>query len=70
MGNIEKEDNKLHLLNGEIIPISSDVYQVVLFSEPNRKIFTTSIDRAYRIILEANKNKDSSSQNNKKLVIV
>ena len=38
--------------NGEIITINKRIYQVKLFREPNRKIFTTSIERAFRILQE------------------
>ena len=46
---LEKETILIHR-NGEIISIKGSVYQVKLYSEPNRKIFTTSIDRALDIL--------------------
>ncbi len=45
----EKEVVLLHK-NGEIISINKSVYQVRIYKEPNRKIFTTSIERAYQIL--------------------
>lgn len=45
----EKEVILLHK-NGEIISINKSVYQVRIYREPNRKIFTTSIERAYLIL--------------------
>ena len=36
--------------NGEIISINKSIYQVRIYKEPNRKIFTTSIERAYQIL--------------------
>ncbi len=45
----EKEVVLLHK-NGEIISINKSVYQVRIYREPNRKIFTTSIERAYTIL--------------------
>ncbi len=38
--------------NGEIITINKRIYQVKLFREPNRKIFTSSIEGAYKILQE------------------
>ena len=46
---IEKEVILIHK-NGEIIFISNSIFQVKIFKEPNRKIFTTSLDRAYDIL--------------------
>ncbi|MCE7742649.1 MAG: hypothetical protein GOP50_09335 [Candidatus Heimdallarchaeota archaeon] len=46
---IEKEVVLIHK-NGEIISINKSIFQVKLFKEPNRKIFTTSIERAYTIL--------------------
>ncbi|OLS32396.1 MAG: hypothetical protein HeimAB125_09380 [Candidatus Heimdallarchaeota archaeon AB_125] len=45
----EKEVVLLHK-NGEIISINKSIYQVRIYKEPNRKIFTTSIERAYQIL--------------------
>ena len=40
----------LYHKNGEIISINKSIYQVKIYKEPNRKIFTTSIERAYQIL--------------------
>ncbi len=45
----EKEVVLLHK-NGEIISINKSIFQVRIYKEPNRKIFTTSIERAYQIL--------------------
>ncbi len=45
----EKEVVLIHK-NGEIISINNSIYQVRLFKEPNRKIYTTSIERAYNVL--------------------
>ncbi len=37
---------------GVIIAFSEKVYQVKIFREPQRKIFSTSIESAYRILKE------------------
>ncbi len=46
---IEKEVVLIHK-NGEIISVNKTIFQVKIFKEPDRKIFTTSIDRAYQIL--------------------
>ena len=46
---LEKEVVLLHK-NGEIISIKNSIYQVKLFKDPKRKIFTTSIECAYDIL--------------------
>jgi hypothetical protein len=36
--------------NGTIIAINDSVYQVKIYRDPERKIFTTSIENAYRFL--------------------
>ena len=36
--------------NGVIIAVSDSVYQIRIFKEPERKIFSTSVENAYRIL--------------------
>ncbi|MFW9852576.1 MAG: hypothetical protein ACFFDS_06520 [Candidatus Thorarchaeota archaeon] len=36
--------------NGTIIAINDSVYQVKIYRDPGRKIFTTSIENAYRFL--------------------
>ena len=50
---VEKEVALIHR-NGEIISINNSIYQVRLFSDPKRKIFTTSIECAYKILKQNN----------------
>lgn len=47
--NTETEVVLIHK-NGEIISIKNSIFRVKLFKEPGRKIFTTSIERAYDIL--------------------
>ncbi|MCG3216202.1 MAG: hypothetical protein KAS63_05770 [Candidatus Heimdallarchaeota archaeon] len=36
--------------NGVIVAVNDSVYQVKIFRDPDRKIFSTSINNAYRIL--------------------
>ncbi|MCG3226892.1 MAG: hypothetical protein H7645_08230 [Candidatus Heimdallarchaeota archaeon] len=48
---IDKEEEIILLhRNGAIIAISETIYQVRIFREPERKIFTTSLENAYRFL--------------------
>ena len=48
---IDKEEELILLhRNGAIIAISDSIYQVRIFREPERKIFTTSLENAYRFL--------------------
>jgi hypothetical protein len=49
----EKEVLLIHK-NGEIISINDSIFQVKIFAEPTRKIFTTSIERAFDILNRGN----------------
>ena len=49
--NTEKQKNTVLIhKNGEIISISDSIYQVRIYREPERKIFTTCLERAYIIL--------------------
>ncbi|MHA1668615.1 MAG: hypothetical protein ACTSUR_08160 [Candidatus Heimdallarchaeaceae archaeon] len=50
----EEETENIILMHklGVIIAFSEKVYQVKIFREPQRKIFSTSIESAYRILKE------------------
>ncbi|MHA1304599.1 MAG: hypothetical protein ACTSQE_02255 [Candidatus Heimdallarchaeaceae archaeon] len=37
---------------GEIIRLAKGIYQVKVYAEPKRKIFTTSVERAFKILHE------------------
>lgn len=50
---VEKDVILIHK-NGEIISINNSIYQVKLFNDPKRKIFTTSIEYAYKILKKNN----------------
>ena len=47
----EKEENiiLIHRI-GVIISIHDDIYQVKIFRQPKRKIFSTSLEGAYKIL--------------------
>lgn len=48
---IDKEEEIILLhRNGAIIAICETIYQVRIFREPERKIFTTSLENAYRFL--------------------
>ena len=53
---VEQQDKEIVLVhkNGEIIEINKSIYQIRLFKEPNRKIYTTSIELAYNILQRNN----------------
>ena len=58
---IDKEEEIiLFHRNGAIISISDSIYQVKLFCEPERKIFTTCLENAYRFLQLGIENIDSS----------
>ncbi|MHA1829382.1 MAG: hypothetical protein ACTSX6_12140 [Candidatus Heimdallarchaeaceae archaeon] len=50
----EEETENIILMHklGVIIAFSEKVYQVKIFREPQRKIFSTSLESAYRILKE------------------
>lgn len=49
--NTESSENAILIHRyGEIIAHSGSMYQVKIYREPKRKIFTTSIERAYIIL--------------------
>ncbi len=52
----EQQDKEIVLVhkNGEIIAINKLIYQIRLFKEPNRKIYSTSIEHAYNILQRNN----------------
>jgi hypothetical protein len=60
---LDKEEEIILLhRNGAIIAISESIYQVRIFREPSRKIFTTSLENAYRILqlgMETSENSES-----------
>ena len=47
---VKTEEVVLLHRNGVIIAINDAVYQVKIFKDPERKIFSTSIDNAYRML--------------------
>ena len=47
---VKTEEVVLLHRNGVIIAINDAVYQVKIFKDPQRKIFSTSIDNAYRML--------------------
>ncbi|MHA1953512.1 MAG: hypothetical protein ACXAAM_05095 [Candidatus Heimdallarchaeaceae archaeon] len=48
---IDKEEEIILVhRNGAIIAISETIYQVRIFREPERKIFTTSLENAYKFL--------------------
>ncbi|MCG3221789.1 MAG: hypothetical protein H7641_10455 [Candidatus Heimdallarchaeota archaeon] len=60
---IDKEEEIILLhRNGAIIAISEAVYQVRIFREPERKIFTTSLENAYRFLRLGIDNFDSNEE--------
>ncbi|MHA1203400.1 MAG: hypothetical protein K9W45_08580 [Candidatus Heimdallarchaeum aukensis] len=53
---IPKEDLKIEDIRatqkrGEVLQVAPRIYQVIIYKQPDRKIFTTSIDRAINILL-------------------
>ena len=48
--NVKTEEVVLLHRNGVIIAVNDAVYQVKIFKDPERKIFSTSIDNAYRML--------------------
>ena len=60
---IDKEEEIILLhRNGAIIAISEAIYQVRIFREPERKIFTTSLENAYRFLRLGIDNFDSNEE--------
>jgi hypothetical protein len=57
----ENEGEEVILLhrNGAIIAINETIYQVRIFLEPERRIFTTSLENAYRFLQLGAENLDS-----------
>ncbi|UJG42732.1 MAG: hypothetical protein K9W46_10110 [Candidatus Heimdallarchaeum endolithica] len=49
--NLKNEDIRATQKKGEILQVAPGIYQVIIFKQPDRKIFTTSIDRAINILL-------------------
>lgn len=47
---VNEEEIVLIHRNGTIIAINDTVYQVKIYRDPERKIFTTSIENAYRFL--------------------
>ncbi len=47
---VNEEEIVLIHKNGTIIAINDSVYQVKIYRDPERKIFTTSIENAYRFL--------------------
>ena len=47
---VNEEEIILIHRNGTIIAINDTVYQVKIYRDPERKIFTTSIENAYRFL--------------------
>ena len=52
----EKEDIKKEIVlrhkNGEIIKIGEEIFQVILYSQPERQIYSSSVENAFRILME------------------
>ncbi|MHA1865327.1 MAG: hypothetical protein ACTSVB_02340 [Candidatus Heimdallarchaeaceae archaeon] len=49
--NLKNEDIRATQKKGEILQVAPGIYQVIIFKQQDRKIFTTSIDRAINILL-------------------
>lgn len=47
-----KKEVVLQYKNGEIIKISDEIFQVILYQQPERQIFSSSIESAFRMLLE------------------
>lgn len=58
----EEEIILLHR-NGAIIAISETIYQVRIFQEPERRIFTTSLENAYKFLQLGAENFDTNDGN-------
>ncbi|MHA2357440.1 MAG: hypothetical protein ACXABK_01555 [Candidatus Heimdallarchaeaceae archaeon] len=63
----EEQEEEIVLIhrNGLIIALNNSVYQVKLYREPERRIFTTSIENAFNFL----QNNDNSSQNKEEFYI-
>ena len=49
--NVESEENAILVHRyGEIIALNGSIFQVKIYREPDRKIFTTCLERAYIIL--------------------